>query len=588
MPIQYVGGKTAGRANGTSDLSVAINSGLTGGIGSAALAGDLVIVTVSTGTAARQPALAITTPSGYTALTAQRTTATTYDTNVQTSYKRMGSTPDTTVTIPASGNNADGQAYTIQVFRGVDDINPLDVTPTYATGSGTNSNPNPAAITPVTAGSWIVFCGGGAAATGAVYTASYLTNFLSSNGADTNDGTVGAGYYTAWTSGAYDGAAFAGGNANAANSWGCTTIALRPMQPKILTRTLLVNSVSTLALTRTLLRTPGLGAVVASTTGSPEITTGVVFEGMTGTVYKWLNGGTITFSTGGDVYYLAVAGGGGGGGNEFGVAGGGGAGGMVGGETTSKFTATASSYTITVGAGGTGGVLTTSPATNGGNSSITGANAPTAAVGGGRGGGGENWQGSSYRAGSGGSGGGGSWEDGAAAAAGTAGQGNDGGVSNDPGIFIPAGGGGGGAGGVGETPVVGSSYFPHGGDGGIGKQSSITGTATYYAGGGGGTKGRSDGSGTLGSGGLGGGGDASLTVGANGTNGLGGGGGAGQDPTNGEGGDGGSGVVIVFVPNSAPALSRVKYWTGAAWKPVKSWNGSAWVPVKAWDGAAWG
>lgn len=228
MAISYVGGKGAGTA-GTGGGSITLTTGLTGGSGGAPIEGDLVVVTVSVGTAARAPTTAISTPTGYTPLTAQRTTATTYDTNVQTCYKVMGSTPDTAVTIPPSGNNADGIAYTIQVFRGVDPTTPMDATPTYATGSGVNSRPDPAAITPVTAGAWIVCCGGGAAATGAVYTAGYLTNLLTFNGPDTNDGTVGSGYYTGWTSGAYDPAVFGGGSVNAANSWGATTLALRPL-----------------------------------------------------------------------------------------------------------------------------------------------------------------------------------------------------------------------------------------------------------------------------------------------------------------------------------------------------------------------
>jgi len=198
-------------------------------------AGDLVVVTVSTGTQGRQPNL---TPTGYTALTAQRTTATTYDTNVQTSYKFMPAPPDTSVTIPATGNTADGQAYTIHVFAGVDQTTPLDVTPTYATGTGVDNIPDPPAITPSTAGAWIYIGGGGAASTGTtLYTASYLSGFLSYNGADTNDGTVGAGYYGSWTSGSYDGAKFGGGNVNSANSWGCTTVALRPAPPGGLLRT---------------------------------------------------------------------------------------------------------------------------------------------------------------------------------------------------------------------------------------------------------------------------------------------------------------------------------------------------------------
>lgn len=228
MAISYVGGVVAGRTgNSNSTVNVSLSSGLTGGSDAGVSAGDLVVVTVCTGSAARASNVAV---SGYTNLTVQRTTTTTYDTNVQTSYKIMGSTPDSVVTIPAQGNAADGQAYAVQVFRGVDTTTPLDVTPTYATGTDVNNNPNPAQITPSTAGAWIIACGGGAAAAGTtLYTTATLTAFLSANGADTNDGTVGVGYYDAWTSGAYDPAAFGGGSTNAANSWGATTIALRPL-----------------------------------------------------------------------------------------------------------------------------------------------------------------------------------------------------------------------------------------------------------------------------------------------------------------------------------------------------------------------
>lgn len=224
MAISYVGGVVAGRAgNSNSTVDVSLSSGLTGGSNSGVSAGDLVVVTVCTGSQARSSVVAVTAPATYQNLTAQRTTATTYDTNIQVSYKFMPSTPDSVVTIPAQGNIADGQAYVVQVFRGVDPTTPLDVTPTYATGS--DANPKPAAITPVTAGTWIVVTGGGASAIGIKYTASYLTNFLAAVGVDTNDARVGAGYYTAWTSGEYDPAAFGSG---LSDSWGATTIALRP------------------------------------------------------------------------------------------------------------------------------------------------------------------------------------------------------------------------------------------------------------------------------------------------------------------------------------------------------------------------
>jgi len=225
MAITYVGGRGAGRAGSTSTVDVPINVGLAGGSGAGALAGDLVVVTVCTGTQARQPGLV---PSGYTPLTANLTTDTTYDTNVQTSYKFMPGTPDTVVTIPSTGHIDDGQGYAIQVFRGVDPSTPMDVTPQYIVETGVNTIPDPPAIEPVTAGAWIVCCGGGAGATAAALTTSELTGFITFRGNDVTDGTVGCGYYTGWTSGSYDPAHWGGGSTNAANSWGCTTLALRP------------------------------------------------------------------------------------------------------------------------------------------------------------------------------------------------------------------------------------------------------------------------------------------------------------------------------------------------------------------------
>lgn len=224
MAISYVGGQVAGRAGVASTASITFN--LTGGSNTTPQAGDLVVITAVVGSQARNPAQAI---SGYTALGQLNPTATTYDTSMNVSWKFMGSTPDTTFTLPSTGNIADAQRYTIQVFRGVDPTTPLDVTPVSATGTATG-RPNPGSITPVTAGAWVVICGGGAAATGVAYVApaNFTTNFLTGFTADTNDAMVGSGYWSGWTSGAVDPAAYTGGTANAVDSWAAYTIALRP------------------------------------------------------------------------------------------------------------------------------------------------------------------------------------------------------------------------------------------------------------------------------------------------------------------------------------------------------------------------
>ena len=249
-----------------------------------------------------------------------------------------------------------------------------------------------------------------------------------------------------------------------------------------------------------------------------------------------------------DLEYLVVAGGGGGGG----VGGGGGGGG---GLLTQAIASTlrGRTYTITVGTGGTGQDGWFGSATAGSDSiiSATGTSGWTTVTAKGGGAGGSNGGGG----GNGGSGGGASHSDATGAPVRDPGrgvypgstyldqarQGYDGGQAS-----THYGAGGGGAGGVGSNANQ--------GPGGIGLQSSITGTAIYYAGGGGGgggTAGTSNGGGTS-AGGSGGGGDGGVNSTA-GTDGLGGGGGGARKDYGNVGKDGGDGVVIIRT--TATALS---------------------------------
>lgn len=223
MAITYVGGQVGGRAGSTSTSNVTF--ALTGGTNSTPQAGDLVIIGCTVASQARTPACAI---SGYTAQTQINANGTTYDTSLNMSHKFMGGTPDTTFTLPSTGNNADAQHWTVQVWRGVDPTTPLDVTPVSASGTATG-RPNPGSITPTTSGAFVGIIGAGAAATGAAYTAptNYTTGFLTGSTADTNDAMIGSGYRS-WTSGAEDPAAYTGGTANAVDSWAAFTYALRP------------------------------------------------------------------------------------------------------------------------------------------------------------------------------------------------------------------------------------------------------------------------------------------------------------------------------------------------------------------------
>ena len=249
-----------------------------------------------------------------------------------------------------------------------------------------------------------------------------------------------------------------------------------------------------------------------------------------------------------------VVGGGGAGGYRRG--GGGGAGGLVynaalgvtGGET----------YTVTVGAGGAASAQAGVYGGDGGASSIVGAGVSVTAAGGGAGGNGELTGTGNLLSGHDGGSGGGSSQDGTAGA-GTSGQGNAGGVGlkKDNNAFY--GGGGGGAMAAGASVSSGNTISA--GKGGDGREYSISGVATFYAGGGGGggTRSQKDSSfGSPGDGGNGGGGRGGQRVDAtdntpddmraarNGVDGLGGGGGGGGDTTGFyQGGDGGNGVVIV-------------------------------------------
>lgn len=227
MAISYVGGNV-GSASGstTADITVALNSGLTGGSASSVSEGDLVIVTVSLAHSDDAPTANLVS-SGYTALT-QLDSDDTRDTALRVHYKFMGATPDTSVVIARSGNIENSIAWAVQVFAGVDSTTPMDVTPTTATGIDSGFA-DPPAITPVTAGAWIVICAGNniSGADNFTWSGDFVDSLVA-HASDTQDASVGAAYYTGWTSGSYNPAASTtNGNLTSA-SWCAYTLALRP------------------------------------------------------------------------------------------------------------------------------------------------------------------------------------------------------------------------------------------------------------------------------------------------------------------------------------------------------------------------
>jgi hypothetical protein len=231
VAIQFVGGATSAKVGATSgDTTIALNSGLAGGLAAAVAAGDFVIAVFGTGSTVDRT-LAITDGTNpYTLIDSELYSDDTIDTNLRVAYKVMGGTPDTATTFGPTTDAADSGAMQVYVFRGVNVATPLDVAAVPATGIDT-SRADPPSITPSTAGSFIV-CVGAAGHNGAVdtFTSGDLTDFQTVGGLnDTNDITTGIGHIDNWTSGAFDAAAFGHTQADFNGySWAAMSIVLRP------------------------------------------------------------------------------------------------------------------------------------------------------------------------------------------------------------------------------------------------------------------------------------------------------------------------------------------------------------------------
>ena len=256
-----------------------------------------------------------------------------------------------------------------------------------------------------------------------------------------------------------------------------------------------------------------------------------------------------------DIDFLVVAGGGASG---RGNVGGGGAGGF----RTATETGVSSGVTITVNVGD-GGTYANPVGSNGSVSNFSGTGLTTIESAGG------GYAGAGNTVGNAGGSGGGAGYDGSAGAGNTPSttpsQGNNGGAGQ---LASPyRGGGGGGAGQAGQSG-------PSGGDGGDGTQSSITGSATYYAGGGGAAV---EHSGAASSGGQGGGGNGNNSTGealAGGAN-TGGGGGGAYLPYLGKAG--GKGVVILSMPDasySGTVTGSPTVTTGVSGKTIVKFTGN--------------
>jgi len=199
--------------------------------------GDMVVVAINQGSTVDRTQAQLT-PSGYTPAHTDLYQNDSNDVNLQVSYKFMGASPDANVSIPASDSTANGVAYDIHVFRGVDPNNPLDVAAAVTGGINTGVA-NAAAITPSSSGAWIMAVGAAAVAAGAVFTnptgMSTTTNHFRSATitSTTVDANIGAALKIDWSSGAFDPAAFGGSTSTNTGSWAAVTLALRPLLDSI-------------------------------------------------------------------------------------------------------------------------------------------------------------------------------------------------------------------------------------------------------------------------------------------------------------------------------------------------------------------
>lgn len=230
MGIQFVGGASAGKAGAVSaNSTIALNSGLSGGIASSVSAGDLVLALFVTGTSSDRTLSITDGTNPYTLIGSELYKAgSNYSVNFRLCYKFMPSSPDTATTFGPTGSNNDGGASAVYVWRGVDPNTPLDVTAVQGTNT---SDPDPLSITPSTPGAIIIVAGGSGFVGSATFTASDLSNFVTVVGPDTNDGVLGIGSYT-WTSGAFDPGVFSSGDVDNTCGSAHTVIALRPYEGK--------------------------------------------------------------------------------------------------------------------------------------------------------------------------------------------------------------------------------------------------------------------------------------------------------------------------------------------------------------------
>lgn len=214
VTANFVGRTTLTSPDMTNPLVLSL-TGLTGGLGSAPIENDLVILFVSS---CNTTTRTITFPGDWTPAGAVFVNGAGRDLNARVAWKVMTATPDTSVSITTSGVSGNPTGVGAIVLRGCNTTNPFEVGkgPTAATNTA-GRVPNPPSQTPTGPNAMIFVCGASAlAATPSQLDAPYLFNktpLLQGTGIAIS-AVMGV---VPWTSGAYDPAAMTIGGTSTSN-----------------------------------------------------------------------------------------------------------------------------------------------------------------------------------------------------------------------------------------------------------------------------------------------------------------------------------------------------------------------------------
>jgi hypothetical protein len=177
MAITLVGTRSGGNSNG-NDVTITLPGGTA--------QNDIVLVMGGNGASAGDAGV---NTSGYTEIV-DRLNSTCA---LSVSWKRMGGSPDSSVSCKGSGNGDDATAYVVMVFRGVSTgVSAVDATDT----EGSGDKPNSPAITVTTSSSAVVSCFIQAADEAALDPPTGYGNSIELNRTEANPVTVGAAWDT--------------------------------------------------------------------------------------------------------------------------------------------------------------------------------------------------------------------------------------------------------------------------------------------------------------------------------------------------------------------------------------------------------